>query len=172
MGSMFDDTLLGDNNNDTFQGLAGNDYIDGRGGFDIAQYNNLTYTTGSIAVNMAAGIVVGDATNGTDTLRSIEGIQGTNGADTYDATGYGLAGALNVGNNGTFNQFEGLGGNDTITGNGNTRGNLHQRVRRGHGRPVARAPPMAPRPATSPASATTSSPAVSSASPVRPSTTR
>ena len=29
--------------------------------------------------------------------------------------------ALNIGNNGTFNQFEGLGGNDTITGNGNTR---------------------------------------------------
>ena len=27
----------------------------------------------------------------------------------------------NVGNNGTFNQFEGMGGNDTITGNGNTR---------------------------------------------------
>ena len=32
-----------------------------------------------------------------------------------------LAGALNVGNNGNFNQFEGLGGNDIITGNGNTR---------------------------------------------------
>ena len=28
---------------------------------------------------------------------------------------------FNVGNNGTFNQFEGLGGNDAITGNGNTR---------------------------------------------------
>ena len=42
-------------------------------------------------------------------------------ADSYDATGYGLAGALNVStSNGNFNQFEGLGGNDTITGNGNT----------------------------------------------------
>ena len=55
------------------------------------------------------------------TLHSIEGIQGTNFADHYDATGYGAAGALNVGNNGNFNQFEGLGGDDTITGNGNTR---------------------------------------------------
>ena len=33
-----------------------------------------------------------------------------------------MAGALNVStSNGNFNQFEGLGGNDTITGNGNTR---------------------------------------------------
>lgn len=118
--SMFDDTLLGGATNDTFTGLAGNDDIDGRGGFDVSSYNNIFFTTGSITVNMAAGIVTGDASNGTDTLRSIEGIQGTNFADTYDATGYGVAGA-NIGNNGTFNQFEGLGGDDVITGNGNTR---------------------------------------------------
>jgi VCBS repeat-containing protein len=121
MGSMFDDTLLGSNGNENFMGLAGNDYIDGRGGFDVAQYSNLTYTTGAISVDMASGTVVGDASTGTDTLRSIEGVQGTIFDDTYAATGYGAAGALNVGNNGTFNQFEGLGGNDTITGNGNTR---------------------------------------------------
>jgi VCBS repeat-containing protein len=121
MGSMFDDTLLGSNGNENFMGLAGNDYIDGRGGFDVAQYSNLTYTTGAISVDMASGTVVGDASTGTDTLRSIEGVQGTIFDDTYVATGYGAAGALNVGNNGTFNQFEGLGGNDTITGNGNTR---------------------------------------------------
>jgi VCBS repeat-containing protein len=123
-GSMFDDTIYGSNNTaatETFTGNGGNDYIDGRGGFDIASYNNIYLSTGSITVNMAAGIVVGDSSIGTDTLRSIEGIQGTGNADTYDATGYGVAGALNVGNNGNFNQFEGLGGNDTITGNGNTR---------------------------------------------------
>ena len=123
-GSMFDDTIYGSNNTavtETFTGNAGNDYIDGRGGFDIASYNNIYLSTGSIAVNMAAGIVVGDSSIGTDTLRSIEGIQGTVNADTYNATGYGAAGAFNVGNNGTFNQFEGLGGNDIITGNGNTR---------------------------------------------------
>ncbi|MGY3038072.1 VCBS repeat-containing protein [Bradyrhizobium sp. USDA 4354] len=118
--SMFDDTLLGGATNDTFTGLAGNDYIDGRGGFDVSSYNNIFFTTGSITVNMAAGTVVGNASNGTDTLRSIEGIQGTNFKDTYDATGYGVTGA-NVGSNGTFNQFEGLGGDDVITGNGSTR---------------------------------------------------
>ncbi|MHC4050467.1 VCBS domain-containing protein [Bradyrhizobium sp. 25ACV] len=118
--SMFDDTLLGGATNDTFTGLAGNDYIDGRGGFDVSSYNNIFFITGSITVDMAAGIVTGDASNGTDTLRSIEGIQGTNFDDTYDATGYGASGA-NIGNNGTFNQFEGLSGDDVITGNGNTR---------------------------------------------------
>uniref|UniRef100_UPI00048752C6 VCBS domain-containing protein n=1 Tax=Bradyrhizobium sp. WSM1743 TaxID=318996 RepID=UPI00048752C6 len=118
--SMFDDTLSGGATNDTFTGLAGNDYIDGRGGFDVSSYNNIFFITGSITVDMAAGIVTGDASNGTDTLRSIEGIQGTNFNDTYDAIGYGVTGA-NTGNNGTFNQFEGLGGDDVIAGNGNTR---------------------------------------------------
>src|SRR4029079_12852027 len=126
MGSMFGDTLKGSGNNETFMGLAGNGFIDGRGGFDIAQYNNMTYTTGPISVDLADGIVTGDASNGVDTLRSIEGIQGTNFADSFDATNFGAAGYLNaalynVGNFGTSNQFEGLGGDDTITGNGNTR---------------------------------------------------
>ena len=128
MGSMFGDSLLGSANGETFQGLGGDDFIDGRGGFDIAQYNNMTFTTGGIDVDFALGIVTGDASNGTDTLRSIEGVQGTNFADSFDATGFGdpyhLDPALyNVGNSGTFgsyNQFEGLGGDDLITGNRNT----------------------------------------------------
>src|SRR5207245_1215682 len=120
MGSMFVDHLSGSGNNETFMGLAGDDIIDGRGGFDIAQYNNMTYTTGGISVDLAHGIVTGDASNGTDTLRSIEGIQGTNFADTFVATGSGLAGAPKVDNNGAFNSFQGQGGDDTIIGNGNT----------------------------------------------------
>ncbi|PPQ19123.1 hypothetical protein CV770_12515 [Bradyrhizobium sp. AC87j1] len=130
MGSMFADTFSGSGANENFMGLAGDDFIDGKGGFDTAQYANLTFTTGGISVHLAAGTVTGDASSGTDTLRSIEGIQGTNFTDTYDATNFGVTGAIdpatglpyaNVGNNGTFNQFEGMGGNDIITGNGNTR---------------------------------------------------
>ena len=123
-GSTFDDTLLGSSFNNTFTGLAGNDFIDGRGGFDIASYNSLGTVTSGVSVNMAAGIVTGDASIGTDTLRNIEGVQGTMLVDSYDATGYGNGQptTLNVStSNGSFNQFEGLGGNDTITGNGNTR---------------------------------------------------
>jgi Ca2+-binding RTX toxin-like protein len=127
--SMFDDTLWGSANNDTLQGLGGNDFIDGRGGFDTVTYSNIYLSTGGVSVNLAAGIVTGDASIGTDTLRGIEAIQGTFAADTYNATNYG-SGAIdpvthlpyaNVGIFGTFNQFEGLGGDDSITGNGNTR---------------------------------------------------
>ncbi|WP_246917353.1 Ig-like domain-containing protein [Bradyrhizobium sp. SHOUNA76] len=130
MGSMFADTFAGSGANENFMGLAGDDFIDGKGGFDTAQYANLTFTTGGISVHLAAGTLTGDASSGTDTLRSIEGIQGTHFTDTYDATNFGVTGAIdpatglpyaNVGNNGTFNQFEGMGGNDIITGNGNTR---------------------------------------------------
>ena len=120
MGSMFGDTLLGSSGNEQFLGLAGDDYIDGRGGFDFAQYSNLTNVTGEISVDMAAGIVTGDASSGTDTLRSIEAVQGTIFNDVYDATGFGGGGALNVGNNGSRNQFDGMAGDDTITGNGDT----------------------------------------------------
>src|SRR5260370_25220224 len=70
---------------------------------------------------MGAGTATGDASIGNDTLRSIEAVQGTNFNDVFDASTFGTAGALNIGNNGTFSQFEGLGGNDTIIGNGNTR---------------------------------------------------
>jgi Ca2+-binding RTX toxin-like protein len=127
LGSMFDDTMLGGAGNDNFTGLAGNDFVNGGNGFDTAIYNNLTYTTAGISVLMAAGTVTGiDSSVGTDTLRSIEGVQGTFFADTYNAVNFGAAGFVdplnnNVGNNGTFSQFEGMSGNDTITGNGNTR---------------------------------------------------
>jgi hypothetical protein len=124
MATMFNDTLFGSDNTatETFTGLAGNDHIDGRGGFDIASYNNIYFSTGPVTVNMAAGTATGDASIGTDTLINVEGIQGTNFNDTYNAVGYGQAGALNVSTtHGDFNQFEGFGGNDTITGNGDTR---------------------------------------------------
>ncbi|MBR1125405.1 VCBS repeat-containing protein [Bradyrhizobium lablabi] len=120
-GSMFNDTLLGSSYDNQFLGLGGDDFIDGRGGFDTVSYNNLTMTTDGVTVNLAAGTATGNTSIGTDTLRDIEAIQGSTYDDTYDATGYGLAGAANVSSGGSdFNQFEGLGGSDRITGNGNT----------------------------------------------------
>ena len=125
VGSGFVDQLLGSDNIsgtvEIFEGRAGNDTINGRGGFDRADYALDTAAVGGISVNLAAGIVTGDAaTVGTDTLLSVKSVRGSNSADTFDATGFG-SGSTNAGSNGTFNEFNGMGGNDTITGNGNTR---------------------------------------------------
>ena len=120
-GSNFADTLTGSNNPagtaEQFEGRGGNDIINGGGGFDRAIYTN---EDAAISVHLAAGQVVGGVNTGTDTLLSVEGITGTDFSDTYDATGF-SGSSTNAGSNGTFNEFEGRGGNDTIIGNGNTR---------------------------------------------------
>src|SRR5262249_4645290 len=81
---------------------------------------NPSSVTGGITVNLAAGTVTGDASVGTDTLRSIELIRGTQFNDVYNATGFG-SGSTNAGSGGAFNSFEGMQGDDTVTGNGSTR---------------------------------------------------
>ena len=79
-GSGFADMLYGSNNGgfttETFDGAAGNDTIDGRGGFDLAVYNGDIGTASGISVDMAAGTVTGDASIGTDALISIESVRG------------------------------------------------------------------------------------------------
>ncbi|HET7805250.1 MAG TPA: cadherin-like domain-containing protein [Pseudolabrys sp.] len=130
IGSSFADILSGSNNGtsstEVFDGGAGNDAIDGRGGFDQAVYNNDLGTVSGISVTVTtkdvvgdAFQVVGDASIGTDTLIAVESVRGTNFADTYDATGFSGA-STDLPNGPTFNEFEGLAGNDIITGNGVT----------------------------------------------------
>ncbi len=124
LGSNFADKLFGSDNaagtTEKFDGHAGNDLIDGRGGFDLAIYSNDPATHSGIDVHLAAGLVEGDSSIGTDTLLSVEAIRGTNFDDIYDATGFGGTSA-NAGSLGALNQFEGMGGDDTIIGNGHTR---------------------------------------------------
>ena len=93
-GSSYNDSLSGSGNNEYFVGGYGDDSVDGRGGFDRAVYSTTQddALTGGITVNLAAGAVTGDASVGNDTLRSIEGITGSDFADTYVATGYAPAG--------------------------------------------------------------------------------
>ncbi|HJS39716.1 MAG TPA: Ig-like domain-containing protein [Burkholderiales bacterium] len=124
-GSAYDDTLLGgnplSNGFEAFDGRGGDDFIDGGAGFDRADYAFNGPILSGIAVHMADGIVVGDPVfTGTDTIRGIESIRASHLDDWYDATGYSGASA-NAGANGTFNEFEGMAGNDTVIGNGNTR---------------------------------------------------
>src|SRR5262249_9069646 len=111
VGSQFADAFYGGNNpaptTEVFEWLGGNDFFDGRGGFDLAVYNNDIAVTGGISVNMAAHTVTGDAAVGTDTLVSIESVRGTKFADTYVATGFSGA-STDTGLPATFNEFEGM----------------------------------------------------------------
>jgi Ca2+-binding RTX toxin-like protein len=111
-GSSFDDTLLGSDRTDlteSFEGRGGNDYIDGRGGFDIVRYNN---ATAGITANLATGTATG-AGVGTDTLVNIEGVFGSSFNDIL--TGGSAANGVTI-NDGLSEVFRGEAGNDTIDG--------------------------------------------------------
>jgi Ca2+-binding RTX toxin-like protein len=104
-GSPFDDVLTG--NDELFNGLIGglgNDVLDGGGGFDGAIYN-----IGPVQANLRDGTAVGE---GNDTLRNIEGLEGTPGDDTF--VGSDQTNVLD-GRNGT-DVLQGLGGADLLQG--------------------------------------------------------
>lgn len=100
-GSAFGDTLTGSDSGvfESFEGRAGNDTIDGRGGHDRANYDT---ATSAINANLATGVVQ-DGMGGTDTLLSIEEIRGSAFNDTI------------IGND-QSNRLEGRLGNDTLDG--------------------------------------------------------
>ena len=116
-----DDLLYGGGGKDRITGGEGNDLIDGGAGFDRSIYSG---ANAAITVALAAGTVTG-GDSGTDTLFGVELVRGTDHNDTFDATGFTAIGTLAApnagGDQGTFNEFEGGGGDDTVTGNGNTR---------------------------------------------------
>ena len=127
-GSAYNDSLFGDDSiNDVyeqFEGRGGDDYLDGGSGYDEARYDVDGAITTGITVDLASGTVWGDLQyTGTDTLRGIEAVRGSILADTFDATGFSgtSANAGSLGTGGQFNQFEGMAGDDTITGNDYTR---------------------------------------------------
>ncbi len=76
-GSNQADMLLGDSNSNRFRGAAGADLLDGRGGFDTADYST---STGPIVINLATGAGTGGDLQG-DTLVSIEHVIGSGFAD-------------------------------------------------------------------------------------------
>ena len=121
-GTRFADTLLGSTAavTETFAGRAGNDSIDGRGGLDRVDYQD---STEAISLVLSSGSLT-NASQGTDTLRSIEIIKGTRFDDVFDARDFvsGSSTTANAGSAGAnFNAFEDTGGNDLIQGNGATR---------------------------------------------------
>jgi Ca2+-binding RTX toxin-like protein len=101
-GSGFNDTLLGTDRIDrweSFEGRAGDDSIDGRGGQDVVRYD--TATTG--AVVDLANHTASDGLGGTDALFNIENVYGSAQSDTITGSS-------------DSNTLEGRGGNDVLSG--------------------------------------------------------
>ena len=78
VGDDGDDTLFGDAGSDLLAGERGNDALNGGAGFDYATF---FYSDAGVTVNLATGTAA-DGLGGTDTLTSIEGVYGSDFADT------------------------------------------------------------------------------------------
>lgn len=117
-GTVFNDTLVGGNEDNWFRGSAGNDTIIGNGGFDEMNFQALASATGvgfandvpntGILVTYtggSSGTVNNDGWGGTDSFSSIERVRGTQFNDT-------------VNGDETDNSFRGLAGNDSFNGGG------------------------------------------------------
>jgi len=103
-GTDFNDTLLGDGNDNYFAPFDGSDVIDGGGGFDLLDYSQLDAAiSATFAGTSGPGTVV--KSTGTDSIAGIERINGTRFADTL--VGQDLQ-----------DSFRGLAGNDSIVGGG------------------------------------------------------
>ena len=101
----FADTLIGHDGRDGFIGRAGNDTMDGMGGFDRLRLDRSQYD-GPVMVDFEAGTATGtfEGNAFTYTLRNIEMVQATDGDDT-------LSGSRTVND-----WFSGNGGDDMING--------------------------------------------------------
>src|SRR5262249_24128371 len=109
-GTRFADSFLGNAEDNTFFGLAGDDILNGGDGKDWAAYSNdifnrnETPVLSAVSVNLDAGIAT-DSYGGHDTLINMENAAG------------GTLGDSLIGSVGD-NVFRGLAGNDTIDGLG------------------------------------------------------
>ncbi|WXL25153.1 Ig-like domain-containing protein [Ectopseudomonas mendocina] len=102
VGTGYNDTFFGSEGNDTFTGGAGWDQVvageqrwSANGGMDIVDYSR---SANAINANLHTGVAVGQ---GEDKLVGIEGLIGTDKADTFT-------------DNAANNLFEGRGGNDVF----------------------------------------------------------
>ncbi len=118
-GGFYDDTVIGDVNNNVITGYEGNDHLNGAGGVDTVNYEENIALLGivsarieGVAVNLNTGMGGSISGGETDTLIGIENVIGTSFDD--DIRGDGLGNVL-VGLGGA-DFFQGNGGDDTIDG--------------------------------------------------------
>lgn len=103
IGSACGDTMTGNSYNHHYEGMAGNDVINGDGGTDVASYR-LSPT--GITATISGGVgTVSDGYGTTDTLTGIEWIAGSEHSDT-----------ITMGNG--SNEIVGRGGDDVLYGMG------------------------------------------------------
>ena len=128
-GTPYNDTVWAGNDISNFRGQGGNDTF-----YGDKLYNQSSYRSAlnPITVNLAAGTVTdgtvsepGGTTQGSDTLRGVEAIEGTRYNDVFNAENFSKtstnSGGDDAGFLGRVNSFIPLGGNDSVTGNGYTR---------------------------------------------------
>jgi len=95
-GSRFDDTLIGDARANILGGEGGNDTLDGKGSADMASFDAPVHA--SLATDASTG-------EGSDQLKEMEGLIGSDGNDVLDG-------------NSATNYLKGGGGNDILAGGG------------------------------------------------------
>ena len=112
------DRLEGDDGNNGFATLRGNDSVDGRGGFDTVYYDyDNGEIRGAISANLETGVVVKNngtvvGGDGTDALVSIEALWGS----VFDDTLVGSSGADQLGGSAGNDVIQGGLGHDTLEG--------------------------------------------------------
>ena len=125
----FADSLIGSNNGFTsvenFEGRAGNDFIDGRGGNDRVVYNNDLATTSASRLTWRRVPSPAMPRSGpTRCARSSSCVAPTSLTRTPRSASPAIPPALRartLAAMATSTNSKGMGGNDSITGNGNTR---------------------------------------------------
>jgi serralysin len=109
-GTRYNDTFRGSGKENRFQGGEGEDFYDGRGGFDLVfffeNFGDVDPTQGvQVNLSLSSGQIINDGYGNTETAKNIEGISGWENDDT-------LAGS------GRDEFFEGGEGQDLLTGGG------------------------------------------------------
>ena len=116
-GSDFTDTIIGSGNDESFIGRAGNDTIDGGGGFDLLRFNRGCCEIVGLQVDLDAGTATGtwDGKAFSYRLSNIEWVRGSNNEDIMEDS----AGDDRLdGRGGVDILISDNGGNDTLTGGG------------------------------------------------------
>ncbi len=110
-GSKFADNMKGSGADEEFAGSRGNDHINGKGGFDVAYYDQDGQRGGikGIQADLSTGKIK-DGWHNTDTVKNIEGVVGTNQANSFVGDGHDN---MFVGLDGV-NSFDGKGGFDFV----------------------------------------------------------